>query len=1181
MLNNSELLKKEFQDIIARNLLIFNWITNCPSFGLCCYGHEENELWVSDFIAQTIQADNGNNAGAEDFMNRVNRLFKENFSNKNNILVYEAIQVGNVSLPAEGRIVRHKGKERLILKFLNANIAKLTEEINQCKKLTEIYEETNNIAHVGGWESDLINNKITWTKVTRDIHEVGPDFEPDIEKGTNFFKEGWSRDRLRSLFSAALKEGTPFDAELKITTAKGNDLWVRSFGKPEMKNGKAVRIYGAFQDIDVKKKQEIEYRLTKERFETIFNKSSIGIVLVNKANEVLMANPASLSIFGLNNADADKVKNYLSYMDLVHPDDLEEAELCRRRLINAEISSYNMVCRYFKTTGEIIWCRLNASMVKAEDAEDDFIIVQLEDITTSKYLEQEAVENANLFISAFEHSPNGMALVGLEGNWLMVNEVLTQMIGYTKEEFLKLSFQDLTYWQDLDTDLKLLKEVLSNKRDTYSIEKRYIHKNGSIVYGLLNVSIIRDKESNPLYFVSQINDITKKVHAQQELQKSLNEHESLLKATTGVSIIQADLNGVITKFNKGAENFLGYSAGEVVGIKNVSVIHDEREITKRGEELSKVYWTRIEGFEAYTFKPKLGMFDAYECTYIRKDGTRFPVHLVVSPIVNHNGKTEGFVGIATDISQLKEMEASLMQAKTKAEAANQAKSEFLANMSHEIRTPLNGVIGFADLLMKTELNEIQKKYMQIVNSSAHTLLDLINDILDFSKIEAGKLDLNKEKADIIEICAQAMDTVKHQAHVKGLELLLDVVPTERFVHADPVRLKQILTNLLGNAVKFTKEGEVELKVRSLPCPECRDEMVYSFSIRDTGVGIAPHNLQKIFNAFDQEDSSTTRKYGGTGLGITISNRLLELMNSSLKVESEVNIGSIFSFNVRLKTEHELYPLPKININKALVVDDNSNNLAILNDILVGAGIETELISNGIEAIEILEARNDFDVAIIDFSMPYMSGIDLIEHIRKTLKLNAKKLPIMLMHNSVAGEKLLNACHDLKVRYDITKPISSNQLLKLLSTINKKETTIEKSSTATMSGKINKTFNILIAEDNPVNQMLAKSIVQKALPQSQILIAEDGQAAVEIFMANEIDLIFMDIQMPRLSGFEATEKIRSLEKPDSHLPIIALTARALKGEQEECFKSGMDDYITKPIVYDTIEKILKENLVENK
>jgi PAS domain S-box-containing protein len=754
------------------------------------------------------------------------------------------------------------------------------------------------------------------------------------------------------------------------------------------------------------------------------------------------------------------------------------------------------------------------------------------------------------------------------------------MLGYTREEFLKLTFQDMTHHEDLAADLELLTQTLQQQRNTYSIEKRYIHKDGAIVYGLLNVSLIRDTDNSPLYFISQINDITQRVIVEQELQESLNELESFLKATTQVAIIQADVNGTIIKYNKGAENLLGYTPQDLIGKHTVGVFHVPEEVEKRGRELEEKYGRPFSGFDIFTFKPKQGKFDAREWTFIRKDGSRFTVHLVITSVLDHKGEITGYLGIATDISRLKEMETSLLLARDKAEAANRSKSEFLANMSHEIRTPLNGVIGFTDLLMKTELTENQRKYMQMANTSAHSLLDIINDILDFSKIEAGKLELNYEKTDIIELCSQTIDIIKHQAHAKSLEILLDISPDiNRFVYADSVRLRQIIVNLLGNAVKFTTEGEVELKVRTLPAGNNEGEMIFSFAIRDTGIGIAPQNLEKIFNAFDQEDASTTRRYGGTGLGITISNRLLSLMGSSLHVESELHKGSTFSFKIKFRVEtDDRRNQVKVNIKNVLIVDDNANNLIILKDMLAAKKISTTLASNSIEALEILE-NNSFDLAIIDYNMPYLNGIELVTQIRQTLNLDAEALPVMLLHSSTDDEKLIQASIDLDIRFNVTKPIISDQLFAFLDNIHRTHNEeVALLAEADKTEGFDAPFVIMVAEDNPVNQMLTKTIIQQITPQAIILLAENGREAVEMFEKKVPDIIFMDIQMPEMSGFEATEKIREIEQNGAHLPIVALTARALVGEREECLRLGMDDYITKPIVFETLKAVIEKYLV---
>ncbi|MAM19355.1 MAG: hypothetical protein CME35_10320 [Gramella sp.] len=553
------------------------------------------------------------------------------------------------------------------------------------------------------------------------------------------------------------------------------------------------------------------------------------------------------------------------------------------------------------------------------------------------------------------------------------------------------------------------------------------------------------------------------------------------------------------------------------------------------------------------------------------------------PSKNHKGTITGFLGVAIDISNLKEMEYSLREARKKAEAANQAKSEFLANMSHEIRTPLNGIVGFTDLLMQTSLDTSQEKYMQTINNSANTLMDLINDVLDFSKIEAGKLELSEERTDLIQLCGQTVDMIKHQAHQKGLEVLLQISPNiRRYVYVDAVRLRQILINLLGNAVKFTHEGEVSLSVLSTNLDHDEDEVVFKFEIRDTGIGIARKNLDKIFNAFDQEDASTTRKYGGSGLGLTISNRLLNLMDSKLNVSSVLGQGSTFYFHVKLRTEQEINfeTRPIKDIRKVLIVDDNDNNREILKQMLAVNKIETVLSPNGIDALNKLKEHEDFDLAIIDFNMPYLTGIGLIEQIRNNYQLDADKLPVILLHSSTEDEMIQKSCKELDVAFNVTKPIQIAQLYELIENIeeplNVKAVIPEEEFKNTAEE-----FRIMIVEDNPVNRFLANTIIQKVVPNAVIISAEDGEEAIEKFRENKLDLIFMDIQMPVLSGLEATEEIRKIEKENSHTPIIALTARALKNEREKYLARGMDDYLTKPVVLEDVKEVIFKFLIKEK
>ena len=1189
-------LQDEYRNLLSKDQEIFFWLNEDVLNGTWYYNFDSADFWVSNSFWKTLQLPIPSDQVKEHIQSSFKGDLKKDIcevleahSAKSHVdfittLLFTNAENKEVKFKVSGKLIYEDASaQSAILKFTLDKETDVNRDLERLERYNDIFHETNEIARVGGWEIDFIKGQLIWTKVTRDIHEVSADYVPQLDQGLQFYKEGWSRDKITTLFNAAVEKNLPFDEELKLVTAKGNEIWVRALGKPEFRDGKCVRVYGAFQDIDAQKKYEIELQTTKDRFKKIFTNSSIGILLVNTDNKLLMVNSASLKIFGFKERDRAKVLN-LTFRDVIHPDDLQQAALYRQQLLAGEITSYKLESRFKKVTGEIIWCTVNTSIIYGHSQADDLIITQFEDITSRKELESKSLENSKKFMNAFEYSPNGMGVVTPDGKWLMVNQNLSKMIGYSKDELLELNFKDITHPEDLNNDIDFLKEIISKERESYSIEKRYIHKNGSIIHGFLTVSALADEHGRPTSLIGQVVDMTKSKKAQRALEHSLHDLQSLMNATTQVSIIETDLKGNVRKFNRGAENLLGYTAEEAIGSLHVSKLHDVTEVKTRSEELSLEYDKKVSGFDVFTSKAKKGNFESREWTFIRKDGSRFPVQLVVTSISNHKGKITGYLGVATDITQLKKMEASLVSAKLKAESASKSKSEFLANMSHEIRTPLNGVIGFTDLLMKTDLTPSQEKYMQTVNNSANTLLDLLNDILDFSKIEAGKLEINEEKIDLQDLCSQTIDIIRHQAHAKGLEVLLNIpVQNNRFIYADSVRLRQILTNLLGNAVKFTEKGEVELNIQTIACDIENAEMVYRFSIRDTGIGIAPHNLKKIFHAFDQEDGSTTRKYGGTGLGVTISNKLLELMGSKLEVESTMGEGSVFSFEVKFRSETPKSTASSIkkDIKNVLVVDANENNRIILQEMLAVDKIKSTLINNGIEALDVLGKDQEYDLAIIDYHMPYLNGIDLIKHMREKLNISSEDLPIILLHSSGDDEKVVQACKELDVHYNTVKPIQINKLYEMINNLESKDNTSENGIGVLPEVDLSAlTYTILVAEDNPVNKFLTKTIINKILPLANIIDADDGSEAVEVYKSTPIDLILMDVQMPVLSGFEASQEIRAIEKKGDRIPIIALTARTLIGERERCMSYGMDDYITKPVVLETLQQVIIEHLVMN-
>jgi PAS domain S-box-containing protein len=741
------------------------------------------------------------------------------------------------------------------------------------------------------------------------------------------------------------------------------------------------------------------------------------------------------------------------------------------------------------------------------------------------------------------------------------------MLGYSAEDFpeKKQIWQALMHPADREQTFRKMKQQLVRPEITsFENEFRMRHKDGSYRYMHSISSVIdRNEKGRPIRIVGSQRDVTDKKEAEERLAIF---HRFAETSNQGFAI--ATMDSKIMYSNQRLVDFVGEIEQEDMF----------------GNSLFDYFSPDMQDFIRNGVMPAF-IADSEWTGELKITSSRGHITPVLTSLIlirDKWGTPHHYGSIITDISDQKRFEAELTQAKDEANRANRFKSDFLANMSHEIRTPMNSIVGMSHLAQQTKLTSKQKNYLDTIQSSSQTLIAIINDILDFSKIEADKLNIEIIDFKLDEVLNNIGDMFRFKAEEKNIELLFNInqsVPDN--LVGDPLRLEQVLINLTSNAFKFTEHGGIIISVTKVTSNNNR--VVLKFSVKDTGIGLKPEQIENLFNPFFQADSSTTRQYGGTGLGLAICKRLVDMMDGEISVDSSYNEGSTFYFSADFGLQQESDKserLPDTNLRglNVLVIDDNKMAQEILSSMLSSFTFIVTAVSNAQRALEMLETSDQhFDLVILDWKMPGIDGIETARLIRQSQQLDYQ--PVIVMITAHEMDSIVNECRSLNIREFIRKPTSPSTLFDTIiraikqSPVNADKIQIK--STANTEKQL--TGEILLVEDNIINQQVAQELLE--LFGLSVTVVDNGKQAIQKAQIKSYDLVFMDIQMPDLDGFETTRKIRQIPEFRA-VPIIAMTAHAMAGDREKSLAAGMDDHITKPIDPDVLQQILRAWLNNN-
>jgi PAS domain S-box-containing protein len=931
------------------------------------------------------------------------------------------------------------------------------------------------------------------------------------------------------------------------------------------------------------------------------------------------------ALLAMDEEDPDKIPidNFL-HLYVVPEDFALVAEEFAKAIQHKENTGYetSFSCRIITKQG---WMRYLSVKGKVVDEQMQFGIAQ--DITFQKESENALLNSEQKFRLLAENSEDIISVHATDGTIWYLSPSVTKVLGYEVDDIIGRTFDQYVHPEDrhkfLTTEqVPAFTEslILQGTENSIIVRYRVLRKDGTYIWLESIIKPILD-ENELVKLICTSRNITEQKIAQEKLRKKDHLLQAVSQATHSL-LINTDLNQAIVESIKALgstamvsraflfQNHFDSGSGSWLTSQTHEWTRKPADYRQNQEHMHNIPFGNITGiveplqqhqlFVAYKSKETNGqLLDILDRAKVLSS--------VALPIFLKNGNFWGFVGFdeteeerewyeaefailrsyASSLAaaiERKQIEVELVQAKEMAESASHAKSEFMANMSHELRTPMNGIIGFTDLVLTTELQKSQRDYLQNVKKSAYGLLEIINDILDFSKIEAGKLLIDHTLFKLDEIIEETVDMLTLKAFEKKLEMLYRVDPTipSQFL-GDPVRIRQVVVNLLGNAIKFTGEGEILVSIKKSSNSfqhEGKSFIKLAIEVRDTGIGIRREKLQKVFESFTQADTSTTRKYGGTGLGLTISRSLAELMGGQLTVESEPGKGSVFTLHLVLEIANEQpeVQLPqKALLEKVLVVDDNATNRQLMQEIFGYFHIPADLAASGADAIAMVKAarqkKESYSLILTDHLMPEMDGITMVRELKKIMP--GSNLPFVLMLSSLEKNVYQSEASRAGINKFLSKPVKMHELYGALLSMfgmNLGQEGQHFVHPRNNLERITESTSIMVADDDPINMLLISEVLRRM--GFEVIQVSNGKEALERLPQCDPVLIFMDVNMPEMDGYTTTRHIRKMPEPWCNLPIIALTADAMKGDREKCLEAGMNKYISKPFRLEEIDEVLR-------